>query len=225
MEITVEMVERLREKAPVSYAQAKEALEYSEGNLLDALIYLEEKGAIPQAEGTRWSGREEKESQPTAAELVVQETPEPGKKKKHRSPLGVVVVGPKGEKRRGRSLRELLARIRAALRKRGSGERPEEPLLSAGPLTMDVERHTVAVSGTPVELTRREFDLLHHLLENKGRVLSREALLDSVWGFDFVGETNSVDVYIRFLRSKIDEAFDIKLIHTVRGVGYVIREE
>ena len=81
------------------------------------------------------------------------------------------------------------------------------------------------MSGTPVELTRREFDLLHHLLENKGRVLSREALLDSVWGFDFVGETNSVDVYIRFLRSKIDEAFDIKLIHTVRGVGYVIREE
>ena len=111
MEITVEMVERLREKAPVSYAQAKEALEYSEGNLLDALIYLEEKGAIPQAEGTRWSGREEKESQPTAAELVVQETPEPGKKKKHRSPLGVVVVWPKGEKRRGRSLRELLSRL------------------------------------------------------------------------------------------------------------------
>ena len=92
MEITVEMVERLREKAPVSYAQAKEALEYSEGNLLDALIYLEEKGAIPQAEGTRWSGREEKESQPTAAELVV-------------------VVWPKGEKRRGRSLRELLSRL------------------------------------------------------------------------------------------------------------------
>ena len=90
---------------------------------------------------------------------------------------------------------------------------------------MDVERHEVTVKGTEVELTRREFDLLHHLLENKGRVLSREALLDSVWGFDFVGETNSVDVYIRFLRSKIDEAFDIKLIHTVRGVGYVIRDE
>ena len=124
------------------------------------------------------------------------------------------------------AIEELLARIRAALRKRPaqSAEQPRS-LLTAGPLTMDVERHTVAVSGTPVELTRREFDLLHHLLENKGRVLSREALLDSVWGFDFVGETNSVDVYIRFLRSKIDEAFDIKLIHTVRGVGYVIREE
>lgn len=88
MEITVEMVERLREKAPVSYAQAKEALEYSEGNLLDALIYLEEKGAIPQAEGTRWSGREEKESQPTAAELVVQETPGAGKEKEAQEPAG-----------------------------------------------------------------------------------------------------------------------------------------
>ncbi len=90
---------------------------------------------------------------------------------------------------------------------------------------MDVERHEVTVNGQAVELTRREFDLLRHLLENKGRVLTREALLDNVWGFDFVGETNSVDVYIRFLRSKIDERFHIKLIHTVRGVGYVIRED
>ena len=120
------------------------------------------------------------------------------------------------------AIEELLARIRAALRTK-SGR--DSQMLAGGPLAMDVERHTVAVSGTPVELTRREFDLLHHLLENKGRVLSREALLDSVWGFDFVGETNSVDVYIRFLRSKIDEAFGIKLIHTVRGVGYVIKEE
>lgn len=122
------------------------------------------------------------------------------------------------------AIEELLARIRAALRKRG-GAHDADQILTAGPLTMDVERHAVAVSGTAVELTRREFDLLRHLLENKGRVLSREALLDSVWGFDFVGETNSVDVYIRFLRSKLDEAFEIKLIHTVRGVGYVIREE
>ena len=76
-----------------------------------------------------------------------------------------------------------------------------------------------------MELTRREFDLLHYLLQHKGKVLSREVLLDGVWGFDFAGETNAVDVYIRFLRSKIDEAYGIKLIHTVRGVGYVIREE
>lgn len=122
------------------------------------------------------------------------------------------------------AIEELLARIRAALRKRPAA-RTEGNALTAGPVSMDVERHEVTVNGTVVELTKREFDLLHHLLENKGRVLSREALLDQVWGFDFVGETNSVDVYIRFLRSKIDEAFQIKLIHTVRGVGYVIKDE
>ena len=120
------------------------------------------------------------------------------------------------------AIEELLARIRAALRKGGSAK---GTLLCAGEMVMDVERHAVTVKGQSVELTKKEFDLLRHLLENKGRVLTREALLDSVWGFDFVGETNSVDVYIRFLRSKIDEAFGIKLIHTVRGVGYVIRED
>ena len=120
------------------------------------------------------------------------------------------------------AIEELLARIRAALRKGGSAK---GTLLCAGEVVMDMERHAVTVKGQSVELTKKEFDLLRHLLENKGRVLTREALLDSVWGFDFVGETNSVDVYIRFLRSKIDEAFGIKLIHTVRGVGYVIRED
>lgn len=120
------------------------------------------------------------------------------------------------------AIEELLARIRAALRKRSirSGK-----ILTSGDLSMDVERHQVSVRGQDVELTKKEFDLLRQLLENKGRVLTRENLLDSVWGFDFVGETNSVDVYIRFLRSKIDEAFGFKLIHTVRGVGYVIRED
>ena len=97
-------------------------------------------------------------------------------------------------------------------------------MLECGPIELRVLEHTVSAGGIPVELTLKEFDLLRHLLENKGHVLSRETLLDSVWGFDFVGETNSVDVYIRFLRSKLDEAFGFKLIHTVRGVGYVIRE-
>ena len=120
------------------------------------------------------------------------------------------------------AIEELLARIRAALRKRTAA--PEEALLTAGPLTMNVDKHQVTMKDQPVELTKKEFDLLRHLLENKGHVLSRETLLDSVWGVDFVGETNSVDVYIRFLRSKLDEAFGFKLIHTVRGVGYVIRE-
>ena len=120
-------------------------------------------------------------------------------------------------------IEELLARIRAALRKRPA--RQEGTVLTAGPLTMDPERHEVTVKGTAVELTRREFDLLRYLLENKEKVISRESLLDNVWGFDFAGETNAVDVYIRFLRSKIDERFGVKIIHTVRGVGYAAREE
>ena len=124
------------------------------------------------------------------------------------------------------AIEELLARIRAALRKRPArADEAQGQILQAGPLSLDPDRHQVSVNGEQVELTRREFDLLRYLLENKGRVISRESLLDHVWGFDFVGETNAVDVYIRFLRSKIDERFGIKLIHTVRGVGYVIRED
>ena len=123
------------------------------------------------------------------------------------------------------AIEELLARIRAALRKRPARPAKEAPLLTAGPLVMDTERHEVTVNGQSVALTRREFDLLRCLLEHKEKVLTREALLDQVWGFDFAGETNAVDVYVRFLRSKLDEQFHFKLIHTVRGVGYTIREE
>ncbi len=123
------------------------------------------------------------------------------------------------------AIEELLARIRAALRQKAESRKAAAAVLTAGPLSLDPGRHEVTVNGEGVELTRREFDLLHYLLQHKGKVLSREVLLDGVWGFDFAGETNAVDVYIRFLRSKIDEAYGIKLIHTVRGVGYVIREE
>ncbi|SMC56074.1 response regulator transcription factor [Papillibacter cinnamivorans] len=121
------------------------------------------------------------------------------------------------------AIEELLARIRVALRKRQAAR--EDPVLSAGPLTLCPSRHEVRVNGTQVELTKREFDLLQYFLENKGRVITRESLLDKVWGFDFAGETNAVDVYVRFLRSKLDEAFGIKLIHTVRGLGYMIKDE
>ena len=122
------------------------------------------------------------------------------------------------------AIEELLARIRAALRKRsaargGTGPHRRSPGDGRGPALGHRQgtgggAHQEGVRPAPPPVWR-----------TKGRVLSREALLDSVWGFDFVGETNSVDVYIRFLRSKIDEAFGIKLIHTVRGVGYVIRED
>lgn len=120
------------------------------------------------------------------------------------------------------AIEELLARIRTALRKTA----PEDAgILSASGLLLDTGRRTVTVMDKPIDLTKREFDLLHFLLKNKGMVISREALLENVWGFDFTGETNAVDVYIRFLRGKIDEVFNLKLIHTIRGVGYVIKDE
>jgi len=124
------------------------------------------------------------------------------------------------------AIEELLARIRVTLRKRpGSADALNGEVLSALGVKLDLKRHTVTVDETPVELTKREFDLLHYLLRNKGIVVTREMLLENVWEYDFDGGTNAVDVYIRFLRTKIDEAFDIKLITTVRGVGYVIKDE
>ena len=121
------------------------------------------------------------------------------------------------------AIEELLARIRTALRKRPAAGRPES-LLSCGPLAMDVARHQVTCCGQDVELTGREFDVLKLLLENQQIVLSRETFLAKVWGYDYMGETNVVDVYIRYLRGKLDDAFGVELIHTVRGVGYVLRE-
>ncbi|MEL4105290.1 response regulator transcription factor [Oscillospiraceae bacterium WX1] len=121
------------------------------------------------------------------------------------------------------AIEELLARIRAALRKKAAV--PDNEILSASTVLLDVRRRTVTVGGKPVDLTKREFDLLQYLLKNKGLVVTREALLENVWDFDFDGGTNTVDVYIRFLRGKIDEVHDLKLIHTVRGVGYVIKDE
>ena len=124
------------------------------------------------------------------------------------------------------AIEELLARLRAVFRTAGAGkgEESQSETLTAGPLALEPDSRQVAVNGQRVELTRKEFDLLEYLLRNKGKVVTRDALLDHVWGFDFVGETNAVDVYIRFLRAKIDEKFDLKLIRTVRGVGYVIEE-
>ena len=127
------------------------------------------------------------------------------------------------------AIEELLARIRATLRKFDSGSDSTitagKEVLSACGVALDPKRHTVTVNNIPVELTKREFDLLHYMLINKGVVVTRDMLMENVWDYDFDGGTNAVDVYIRFLRTKIDEAFDIKLVHTVRGVGYVIRDE
>ncbi len=121
------------------------------------------------------------------------------------------------------SIEELLARIRVLLRK--NAQKKEENLLTLGDLKMDVLRHSVHVQNKEIELTHREFTLLHYLLENKTIVLTRDQLLQKVWGFDYMGETNIVDVYIRYLRNKIDEPFMRHTILTVRGVGYVLKEE
>ncbi len=128
------------------------------------------------------------------------------------------------------AIEELLARIRLVLRRRSAPVHeaaPETPddVLRCGELTLSESRHEVKYADNEIELTGREFDLLNALLINKNIVLSREQLLGKVWGYDYMGETNVVDVYIRYLRSKIDEVFGVSLIQTVRGVGYVIRDE
>jgi len=120
-------------------------------------------------------------------------------------------------------IEELLARIRACLRKSARREAPAH-VLTVGALSLDADRYAVTCKGKAVELTHREFELLKILMENKGIVLSRSTLMERVWGYDYMGETNIVDVYIRYLRAKIDDAYDLKLIQTVRCVGYVLRE-
>jgi len=119
------------------------------------------------------------------------------------------------------SHRELLARIRAVLRR---GAEPEEllsPTIEAGPVRLDVERHTVSVNGETVSLPLKEFDLLELLLRNSGRVLTRGQLIDRIWGSDYVGDTKTLDVHIKRLRSKIEpDPANPKYLLTVRGLGY-----
>ncbi|PWU45852.1 DNA-binding response regulator [Micromonospora globispora] len=120
------------------------------------------------------------------------------------------------------SPRELVARIRAVLR-RQSAEVAESgaPTLAAGPVRMDVERHVVTVDGAAVQLPLKEFELLELLLRNAGRVLTRGQLIDRVWGADYVGDTKTLDVHVKRLRSKIEpEPSAPRYIVTVRGLGY-----
>lgn len=121
------------------------------------------------------------------------------------------------------SARELIARVRAVLRRggeAGDGD-PLSPVLAAGPVRMDVERHVVTVDGVEIPLPLKEFDLLEYLLRNVGRVLTRGQLIDRVWGADYVGDTKTLDVHVKRLRSKIepDPAAPRHLV-TVRGLGY-----
>ncbi|RAV14239.1 response regulator transcription factor [Paenibacillus contaminans] len=120
------------------------------------------------------------------------------------------------------AIEELLARIRVILRRIDQFE-DKAPLLSKSGLTVDEQSRTVKKGGTVIELTKREYDLLLMFMHNRNRVLSREQLIEGVWGRDCEAETNVVDVYVRYLRNKLDEPDADSFIQTVRGVGYVMR--
>ena len=119
------------------------------------------------------------------------------------------------------SARELVARIRAVLRRHGDAEAPVESALEAGPVRMDVERHVVTVHGDDTRLPLKEFELLEMFLRNPGRVLTRGQLIDRVWGSDYVGDTKTLDVHVKRLRSKVEQdPSNPTRIVTIRGLGY-----
>ncbi|MGD7022221.1 response regulator transcription factor [Rossellomorea vietnamensis] len=121
-------------------------------------------------------------------------------------------------------IEELLARIRAVLRRHmPEGKKDNQSILQVENLIVYLKSRQVMREENPIELTQREFDLLVFLMKHQGEVISRDWLLSAVWGYDFIGETNVVDVYIRYLRNKIDRDYEPKLIHTVRGIGYIFR--
>ncbi|HIT73346.1 MAG TPA: response regulator transcription factor [Candidatus Fimicola cottocaccae] len=122
------------------------------------------------------------------------------------------------------AIEELLARMRVAL-KHSIKKEDEKNIITVGNLTVDADKRIVKVDSDIIDLTKKEFELLLYLVRNKNIVLSREQILNSVWGYTYMGETNVVDVYVRYLRSKLDEVYDIKYIHTVRGVGYIVKDE
>ena len=124
------------------------------------------------------------------------------------------------------AIEEVLARIRVALRHTTiNNKENDENILTLKNLTVDLQKHSVKYKNEEIELTKREFELLVYLLQNKNIVITRNQILNQVWGYDYIGETNVVDVYIRYLRTKIDDKFGVKLIHTIRGVGYFAKDE
>lgn len=119
------------------------------------------------------------------------------------------------------SVRELLARVKAVLRRTNSFNEMDEDVYESKNLKVDFERHEVYVNNEKIDLTLKEFELLQILIKNKGKILKRETLLDKIWGYEYIGETRTVDVHIRYLRKKIEEDDkNPKYIETIRGVGY-----
>jgi DNA-binding response OmpR family regulator len=123
------------------------------------------------------------------------------------------------------AIEELLARIRVAVKRKAVVDKPEGNKLIIGKLVLDKDQYKVTYEQELVELTKKEFELLEYLMENKNIVLTRDKIVEKVWGYDYMGETNVTDVYIRYLRSKLDQKYGVDLIKTVRGVGYKMTNE
>lgn len=122
------------------------------------------------------------------------------------------------------AIEELLARIRVAFKHKKVLTNSSE-IIQIGELKLDNSKYIVTYKNENIELTKKEFDLLKYLMLNRSLVLTRDNILEKVWGYDYIGDTNIVDVYIRYIRSKIDDKYNIKFIHTVRGVGYQLKYE
>ena len=123
------------------------------------------------------------------------------------------------------AIEELLARIRVSLKKHRVDRSESSEALAAGPLRLEPASYSTSFGGEAIALTKKEFDLLHYLWQHEHAAVSRDELLLNVWGYDFAGDTNIVDVYIRYLRQKIDDRYHVKTIHTIRSVGYMFRYE
>ena len=126
------------------------------------------------------------------------------------------------------AIEELLARIRVIFKRMDNykASKPQnDSILRIKGVNLDIDRYTVTYKEKNIDLTKREFELLKYMMQNKNLVITREMILAKVWGYEYMGDTNVVDVYIRYLRSKIDDQFGIKLIHTIRGVGYQLKDE
>jgi DNA-binding response OmpR family regulator len=119
---------------------------------------------------------------------------------------------------------ELLARIRVQLRRSQQAGQQHE-VLRYGPVTLDTSARDVQISGRRVDLTAKEYELLELFMRHPQQVLTREVIYDRVWGYDFGGESNIIEVYVRYLRQKLEASGESRLIQTVRGVGYILREE
>lgn len=123
------------------------------------------------------------------------------------------------------AIEELLARIRVALNRRINPAQTKLDILKFGELKLNLSSHSAHYGEEELTLTKKEYELLEYLIRNKNIALTREQLLNNVWDYEYMGDTNVVDVYIRYIRQKIDERFGVHIISTVRGVGYIIKDE